>query len=127
MAKQTAHQGRPTEAVTLVEAGDSLLQLGQADQAAALLEEGIALFDDSFARDRQIYSVHLADALTRPGKQRDLDAAANRGMAAIQLVESLDSTLSVDLLRDLYHQMKPHAKVPAVQEFLDRAHGLVQA
>lgn len=110
----------------LVEAGDSVLQLGQADQAATMLEGDIALFDDSFARDWQIYSVHLADALARPGKQRDLDAAASRGMAAIQLAENLDSTLSVDLLRDLYHQMTPHAKVPAVHEFLDRAQGLVQ-
>jgi hypothetical protein len=110
----------------IVEAGDSLLRLGQADRAAAMIDEGVALFDESFARDRQIYSVHLADALARPGKQRDLDAAASRGMAAIQLAESLDSNLSVDLLRDLYHHMKPHAKVPAVREFLDRSRCLVQ-
>ncbi len=82
----------------IVEAGNSLLQLGQADQAATMLDEGVALFDESFARDRQLYSVHLADALARPGKQRDLDAAASRGMAAIQLAESLDSTLGMSLL-----------------------------
>ncbi len=57
-------------------AGDCLLQLGQADRAAKLIEEGVDLFDESFTRDRQIYSVHLADALIRPGTQRDLDAAA---------------------------------------------------
>ncbi|MGH3899784.1 MAG: helix-turn-helix transcriptional regulator [Pseudonocardiaceae bacterium] len=106
-------------------AGDCLLQLGQAHQAAKLIEEGVDLFDESFARDRQIYSVHLADALTRPGTQRDLAAAASRGIAAIQLAEVLDSNRSVDLLRDLCHQMKPHAKVPAVRKFLDRARGLV--
>ncbi|MGH4006661.1 MAG: helix-turn-helix transcriptional regulator [Pseudonocardiaceae bacterium] len=110
----------------IVEAGNSLLQLGQADRAATMLDEGVALFDESFARDRQLYSTLLADALARPGKQRDLDAAASRGMAAIQLAESLDSTLSVDLLRDLYHQMTPHAKVPVVRDFLDQARGLVQ-
>ncbi|MGH3770250.1 MAG: hypothetical protein ACRDRW_02435 [Pseudonocardiaceae bacterium] len=33
------------------------------DQAAAMLDNGVALFDESFARDRQIYVTHLADAL----------------------------------------------------------------
>ena len=35
-------------------AGDCLLQLGQADRATALLDEGVALFDEAFARDRQV-------------------------------------------------------------------------
>jgi len=109
----------------IVEAGDSLLLLGHADQAAGMLDEGVSLFDESFVRDRQIYLTHLADALTRPGKQRDLETAAERGIAAIELAETLDSTLGVDLLRDLYHQMTPHAKVPAVGDFLERARGLV--
>jgi hypothetical protein len=39
------------------------------------------------------------------------------------VTESLDSTLGVDLLRDLYRQLKPHAKVPAVRDFLERARG----
>jgi hypothetical protein len=107
-------------------AGNCLLQLGQADRAAKLIEEGVDLYDESFTRDRQLYSVHLADALARPGTQRDLDVAASRGITAIQLAEGLDSNRSADLLRDLYHQMKPHATVPAVREFLDRAQGLVQ-
>ncbi len=106
-------------------AGDCLLQLGQADRAAKLIAEGVDLYDESFARDRQLFSVRLADALARPGTQRDLDAAASRGIAAIRLAEGLDSNRSVDLLRDLYHQMTPHAKVPAVREFLDQARGLV--
>lgn len=107
-------------------AGDCLLQLGQADRAAKLIEEGVDLYEETFTRDRQIYSVRLADALTRPGTQRDLDAAAGRGIAAIQLAEGLDSNRSADLLRNLYHQMKPHATLPAVREFLDRAQGVVQ-
>lgn len=110
----------------LVEAGNSLLQLEQADRAAAMLGEGIAMFDESFARDRQLYLTQLANALARPGKQRDLDAAADCGMAAIKLTESLDSALGVSLLRDLCHQMKPHATVPAVRDFLDQGRGLVQ-
>ena len=65
--------------------------------------------------------------LARPGKQRDLDAAAGRGMAAIDLAEGLDSTRSVDLIRNLHTQMKPHAKVPAVRDFVERAQGLLAA
>lgn len=111
----------------LAEAGDSLLQLPQADQAAALLDEGVALFDESFTRDRQLYSIHLAEALAHPGPQRDLDAAADRGMAAIDLAGGLDSTLGIDLFRDLSSQLQPHTKVPAVRDFLGRARDLVQA
>jgi hypothetical protein len=108
-------------------AGDCLLQLGQPDRATALLEGGIAMFDESFARDRQIYLTHLADALARPGKQRDLDAATDRGLAAVQLAESLTSTRGIDCLRDLYRQMEPHASVPAVGDFLERARGVLVA
>ncbi|MGH3803178.1 MAG: helix-turn-helix transcriptional regulator, partial [Pseudonocardiaceae bacterium] len=43
-------------------AGNCLLQLGHPERAAALLEEGIDLFDESFVRDRQLYSIHLAHA-----------------------------------------------------------------
>lgn len=107
-------------------AGNCLLQLGHADRAVTLIEEGVALFDESFVRDRQLYSLHLADALTQPGPQHDLDAAAERGMLAIDLAESLDSTRGSSRLHDLCHQMTPHAKVPAVRDFLDRARRQVQ-
>lgn len=108
------------------EAGDCLLRLGQSGKAAAMLHEGVTSFDESFIRDRQLYTVHLADSLTRPGKQQDFDAAAGLGMTAIGLAESLHSTLGADLLRDLSHQMTPHAKVPAVRDFLERAKEFVQ-
>lgn len=72
-------------------AGRCLQKLGQADQAAAMLDEGIALFDKSFVRDRTNYLIHLADALAQPGPQCDLDAAAERGTLALDLAESLDS------------------------------------
>jgi transcriptional regulator with XRE-family HTH domain len=88
---------------------------------------GIALFDESFARDRQVYLTHLADALSRPGKQRDLDAAADRGLAAVRLAERLTSTRGIDCLRDLYPRMRPHAPVPAVRNFLERARAVLAA
>jgi hypothetical protein len=95
-------------------AGQRLLQLGHAGQETALLDDGIALFDESSTRNRQVYLMHLADALTRPGKQRDFDNAATRGMETIDIAESLHSTYSLNLLSDLYQRMKPHTKVPAV-------------
>jgi transcriptional regulator with XRE-family HTH domain len=106
-------------------AGHCLLRLGQPGQATELLEGGIALFDESFARDRQIYLIHLATALVQPGPQRDVEAAADRGLAAVRLVEGVTSTLGIDRLRDLYLQMQSHASVPAVGEFLERARGIL--
>jgi len=108
-------------------AGDCLLQLDQPAQATALLNEGIAMFDDSFARDRQIYLTHLADALARPGKQCDLDAAVDRGLAALHLAESLTSTRGLECIRDLCRQMQPHAGVPVVGDFLERLRGILAA
>ncbi|HEU0086158.1 MAG TPA: hypothetical protein VFQ77_00635 [Pseudonocardiaceae bacterium] len=69
---------RPAEITA--SAGECLLRLGQPDRAAACMEQGIALFGTPFARDRQYYLTHLADARTRPGKQRDLEAAAALGL-----------------------------------------------
>ncbi len=108
-------------------AGECMLRLGQAERAVMLLEEGLPLFDESFVRDRQLFSIHLANALAQPGKQRDLDAAASRGMEAIRLGEGLDSNRSADLLRDLSRQLSPHAKVPAVRDFVERSREFVQA
>jgi DNA-binding XRE family transcriptional regulator len=107
------------------EVGNALRQLGHAEQAAAVLEDGIAMFDDSLPRGRHGYLTALADVRARPGKQCDLDAAAGLGMEAIQLTENLDSSRCIGQIRKLYHQMTPHAKVPAVGDFLERARGLV--
>lgn len=116
-----------TPAWITADAGHCLLQLGQPGRATALLDDGIALLDESFARDRQIYLAHLADALARSGKRRDLDAAVDRGLAAVHLAESLTSTHGTDCLRDLYRRMQPHASVPAVGDFLERVRGVVAA
>ncbi len=109
------------------EVGNSLRQLGHTDRAVVVLNEAIALFDDSLPRDGLGYRIHLAKALTMPGKQRDLDAAAARGMEAIQLIETLDSPRSLALIRDLCQQLTPHTKVPAVRDFMARARELTQA
>ncbi len=115
---------RPAE--IMASAGECLLQLGQADRAVVLIDEGIAMFDAPFDRDRHYYLTYLVEALARPGKQRDLDAAAGKGIAAIQLAENLSSTLNVDRIRYLTRLMKPHAKVPAVREFLERTKGFAE-
>jgi hypothetical protein len=116
-----------TPAEVTAGAGDCLLQLGQPARATALLDEGIAMFDESFARDRQIYLTHLADALSRPGKQHDLNAAAQRGIAAVHLTECLVSTRGRDCLRDLYARLRPHAPIPAVRDFLEQARAVLVA
>ena len=101
-------------------AGTSLLELGQAEQAVALLDEGIAQFSASFVRDRQIGLVRQAEARTLPGKQRDLEAAAGLGLQSLDLAESLDSTRGAGRLYELSLRLKPHDTVPAVREFLER-------
>ena len=105
-------------------AGTHLLELGQAEQAVALLDEGSAQFSASLIRDRQIYLARQAEARTLPGKQRDLEAAAGLGMESLDLAEGLDSIRGLGRLRDLYLRMKPHNTVPAVRDFLERAQGL---
>ena len=110
---------RPAEITA--SAGECLLRLGQADRAVVCMEQGIALFGASFNRDRQCYVAKTGVALARPGRQRDVEAAAGKGMEAIHLAESLSSTRSVDLVRDLARQLTPYDTVPAVREFLERA------
>jgi len=107
------------------EVGNALRQLGHTEQAAAVLENGLAMFDDSLPRGRHGYLIALADVRARPGKQCDLDAAADLGMEAILLTENLDSNRCAGQIRNLYYQLTPHAKVPAVGDFLERARGLV--
>lgn len=116
---------RPAEVTS--SAGECLLQLGPSDQAAALINEGIAMDADApFNRDRQYYLTYLAEARARPGKQRDLEASAALAKQSIDLAAGLDSTLNIGRIRSLAHQLKPHATVPAVREFLDRAKELAK-
>jgi tetratricopeptide (TPR) repeat protein len=105
-------------------AGTCLLELGQGEQAVALLDEGIAYFSASFVRDRQILLARQAEARTLPGQQRDVEAAAGLGLQSLGLAESLDSTRGAGRLRGLYLRLKPYAKVPAVREFLERVEGI---
>jgi hypothetical protein len=134
MAYQAAREGHPGEAITPIDtamtgvrgrATPRLLTLGKAGQAATLLGEGIALLDESFVRDRQHYLIRHAEALVHPGPRRDLEAALERGRAALDLSRHLDSTQSADLLRDLLSQLGPHSPVPAVRDFIDRTRDLV--
>ncbi|MGH4017624.1 MAG: hypothetical protein ACRDSL_27625 [Pseudonocardiaceae bacterium] len=109
---------RPAEITA--SAGECLLQLGHADQAAILIGQGLAVFDTPFDRDRQYYLTYLAESYARPGEQRDLDAAAGTGMQALHLAENQSSTLNVDRIRILARQLTPHATLSAVRDFLDR-------
>lgn len=95
--------------------------LGQADRAVTLINQGIAMFDAPFDRDRQLYLTDLVEAFARPGKHRDLESAASKGIEAIQLAENLSSTRSVDRIRYLIQLMQPHAKFRPVRDFLEQA------
>lgn len=105
--------------------GRCLLKLGKADLAVDMLEEGIGLFDELFIRDRRNYSIRLAEALTHPGPQQNLDAAVERGKEALELSTNLNSARGVDRLRGFMSQLRPHTKVPAVRDFVDRTRNLM--
>jgi hypothetical protein len=66
------------------------------------------------------------EALLRPGKQRDLDAVAGKGIEAIHLAESPSSARSIERIRDLAQLMQPYVKASAVRELLERVEGLVK-
>ncbi len=133
-ARTQAEQLRPDDdpswlywlnpAAITANAGTSLLELGQAEQAVALLDEGIAQFSASFVRDRQIGLVRQAEARILPGKKRDVEAAAGLGLESIELAERLDSARGAGRLHELSLRMKAYDTVPAVREFLERAEGL---
>src|SRR5262249_50159358 len=107
-----------------VDNGRALLRLGRADRAVRPLADGTRQLDDPMVRDRQLYLADWAEALIRPGHQRDLEQAASRGLEAITLAEELTSTRGIQRIHDLRTQLKPHAKVPIVREFLERAREL---
>jgi transcriptional regulator with XRE-family HTH domain/tetratricopeptide (TPR) repeat protein len=106
-----------------VNAGTCMLELGQPEKAVPLLDEGIAQFSAPFVRDRQLFVTRQAEARARPGKQHDLDAAVELGMESLDLAEHLNSRLGAEPHRALCLHLQPHAQVPAVREFLERAKG----
>jgi hypothetical protein len=103
--------------------GKALLRLGRAEHAVGPLADGVRQLGDSMVRDRQLYLADLAEALIQPGQQRDLEEAAQRAMEAVGLAEGLASTRATERIRDLCVQMKPHAKVPVVRDFLEEVRG----
>jgi hypothetical protein len=101
--------------------GRAWLRLGRADQAVRPLADGVRQLDDSMVRDRQLFLADWAEALIRPGRHQDVEEAASRGLEAVVLAEGLTSTRSTQRIRELGSQLKPHANVPRVREFLERA------
>ena len=101
--------------------GRALLRLGQADQAAGSFAHSVRQLDGSMVRDRQLFLADWAEALAQPGPQRDLEEAASRGLEAVALADELASTSATKRIHDLRKKLKPHAEVPIVQEFLERA------
>lgn len=110
-----------SQAEILAGAGDCMLQLERAGRAIPALREGIGLFAPALARDRHLYLTHLAEALARPGPQRDLEAAAEAGEDALDLADGLNSSRSLSRIRDLHRQLAPYDDMPAVRSFVERA------
>jgi hypothetical protein len=69
--------------------------------------------------------IRLAEALAAPGQQQDLEGAAHHGIEALQIAENLMSGGSTKRIQELAQQMEPHANLPAVRDFMERARGVV--
>jgi hypothetical protein len=104
--------------------GRALLRLGRPDQAVRPLAHGVRQLHGSMVRDRQLFLADWAEALARPGPQRDLEQAANRAMQAVTLAEEQTSTRTTHRIHHLHNHLKPHTDVPIVREFLERAREL---
>jgi transcriptional regulator with XRE-family HTH domain len=106
-------------------AGNCMLRLGRPERACPVLQDGIRTFGTSFDRDRGLYLARLAEAHARPGRQRDLEAAAHHATAAVEIAAGVSSGRSLTRIRELTGTMASHADVPAVRDFLERARAVL--
>lgn len=88
---------RVSEAMTLGNIGRAHLALGEPEKAVELMEQALPLVERN--RDEVSLLVHLAEAERAQG---DLDAARGRIEAAVQLTESMRSSVVEQSLRTSY-------------------------
>jgi hypothetical protein len=105
--------------------GWSMAKVTHTERAVPLLAEAAQLLSDGYQRDQQYTLILLAETLVAPGEQQDLEAAAHHGIEAIQIAETLLSGGSTKRIQELAQQMAPHANLPAVKDFMERARGVV--
>jgi hypothetical protein len=102
--------------------GDSLIVLGEHEQAADAFRSMAQNLDERFSRNRAYYSVKLASSLLLQG---DIAEASSQALAVLPEVISLDSYRVRASLDEVCTAVAPHqAQVPAAQELV---HAYAQA
>ncbi|MEV0982026.1 hypothetical protein [Streptomyces sp. NPDC049915] len=98
-------------------AGAAHQALGKYERAERLTADALTMLEPRFERNRVYYTVQRAQALLDGGKVEQ--AAVEAGRAA-ELASRLHSERVRNKLDDLRCRLTPHARVPAVADFLER-------
>jgi len=106
-------------AVLAADTGQHHLMLGKAKEAEPMICQALDGLEPGMVRTRQLWSCALAKARLRAG---NVDGAVSAGWQALEISAGLSSARSTARLRSLCQEMRPHRRVPEVQEFLERAH-----
>ncbi len=96
--------------------------LGSDAQTARYAEQSLQMNGD-YVRGKAFNLLILASAHARTEPDRAVDI----GERALDLVEGLESRRAVSYLRDLRHRLRPHAALPEVAGFGERAAALSSA
>ncbi len=101
------------------EAAYSFRDLGEPDQIDRFALESATVAKQQ-GRARRGALSHAALA-TSSFQRRDIEAAAAAGLHVVDLAGSVNSSRCIEAVRDLKRQFRPHASVPEVERFNDRA------
>jgi transcriptional regulator with XRE-family HTH domain len=111
------------EAYLAAKFGHCFTALGRGDLAKPFATKSLDMDGRHYARGRQFNLSLLAVAHVQAG---DPEQASVIGVQAVEAAEGLDSARARDYLTDLASRLAPHAGLPAVRAFADRARPVLQ-
>lgn len=111
------------EAYLAAKLGHCFTALGRGDLAAPFAERSLTMDGRHYARGRQFNLALLAVAYSQAGEP---ERAAAVGLRAVDAMEGLRSVRARDYLADLAARLAPHAGLPAVETFAERAGPLLR-
>lgn len=100
-----------------VDAGQCLLDLGNAPEAHARIAEGLALLPASRDKTREVFLVTQGLSLLRAG---EIAQAATVVTQSLDLAERIGADRCVSLVRDMALDFAPHRSEAGVGELLER-------
>lgn len=101
-------------------AGRCWTELHRPARAIPALEEALARYDDTHARDKALYLTWLAHAYLDAG---EVEHAATTVDTAIDLTAGVGSVRPGERIATVVRRLRPHSRVPAVAGVFDRVRG----